>query len=357
MIIADKTANKTIVIDGRIVGDDAPVLIIAEAGVNHNGDPGLALELIHAAKECGADCVKFQTFRADRLVTARSPKAQYQLETTQRNESQFAMLKKLELDVATFTRLAETCRKADITFLSTPYDVEDIDLLESLDAPAYKIASALSVEPLLLERVAATGKPVLLSTGMCTLDECRMAVDTLRNAGCDDIVALQCTTDYPSRLEDANLRAIAGMREALAVPVGYSDHTQGLTATIAAVALGACAIERHFTLDRSLPGPDHSASSDPAEMKELVGKVRDVERALGSSRKSPTERELLNKTQMRRGIVAARDLPEKRALELNDLAFKRPLAGVSPDRFKDLIGRRLKRAIEQDRPITWDDVA
>ena len=356
MIVADKTADKTVVIDGRIVGDGAPVLIIAEAGVNHNGDPGLALELIHAAKECGADCVKFQTFRADRLVTALSPKAQYQLETTQRNESQFEMLKKLELDASAFARLAEACRKADITFLSTPYDVKDIDFLESLGAPAYKIASALSVEPLLLERAAATGKPVLLSTGMCTLDECRAAVDTLRNAGCDDIVALQCTTDYPSRLEDANLRAIAGLRDALDVPVGYSDHTQGLTATIAAVALGACAIERHFTLDRSLPGPDHSASSDPAEMRELVGKVRDVERALGSTLKYPTERELLNKTQMRRGIVAASNLPEKRALELNDLAFKRPLEGVSPDRFRDLIGRRLKRAIEQDKPITWDDV-
>jgi N,N'-diacetyllegionaminate synthase len=349
-------ANKTVVIDGRIVGDASPVWIIAEAGVNHNGDPGLAIELIHAAKECGADCVKFQTFRADRLVTALSPKAQYQLETTQRSESQFEMLKKLELDVAAFARLAEACRKADITFLSTPYDEEDIALLESLDAPAYKIASALSVEPLLLERTAATGKPVLLSTGMCTLDECRVAVDTLRNAGCDDIVALQCTTDYPSRLEDANLRAIAGLREELGVPVGYSDHTQGLTATVAAVALGACAIERHFTLDCSLSGPDHSASSDPAEMRELVRRVRDVERTLGSTAKSPTERELLNKTQMRRGIVAACNLPANRTLELDDLAFKRPLEGVSPDRYKDLIGRRLKRAVEQDKPIDWDDV-
>lgn len=347
----------TVFIDGAEVGKGAPVWIIAEAGVNHNGDFGRALELIHVAKECGADSVKFQTYRTENLVTAASPKAQYQLETTLRGESQFEMLKKLELDVGAFARLAEECQKADITFLSTPYGVEDIDLLESLDTPAYKIASALSVEPLLLERAAATGKPVLLSTGMCTLEECRAGVDTLRNAGCDDIVALQCTTDYPSRLEDANLRAIAGLRETLGVPVGYSDHTQGLTATIAAVALGACAIERHFTLDRSLPGPDHSASSDPAEMRELVGKVRDVERALGSTLKSPTERELLNKTQMRRGIVAVRNLPEDRTLELNDLAFKRPLDGVSPDRFRDLLGRRLKRAIEQDKPITWDDVA
>jgi len=352
MIVADKT----VVIDGRLIGNNAPVWIIAEAGVNHNGDPGLALELIHAAKECGADCVKFQTFRADRLVTAQSPKAQYQLETTQRSESQFEMLKKLELDVDAFARLAEACRKADITFLSTPYGAEDIALLESLDAPAYKIASALAVEPLLLERCAATGKPLLLSTGMCTLDECRAAVDTLRDAGCDDIIALQCTTDYPSRLEDANLHAIAGLREELDVPVGYSDHTQGLTASIAAVALGACTIERHFTLDRALPGPDHSASSDPAEMRKLVQKVRDVERALGSTIKFPTERELLNKTQMRRGIVAVRDLPAERALKADDLAFKRPLAGVPPDRFKALIGRRLKRAVAQDAPITWDDI-
>ncbi len=348
--------REPVVVNGCQIGDGAPVWIIAEAGVNHNGDPGRAFELIHAAKECGADCVKFQTYRAESLVTAVSPKAQYQLETTQRDESQFEMLKKLELDAGAFARLSEECQKAGITFLSTPYSVDDIELLESLDVPAYKIASALSVEPLLLERAAATGKPVLLSTGMCTLDECSMAVDTLRNAGCNDIIALQCTTDYPSRLEDANLRAIAGLREALGVPVGYSDHTQGLTATIAAVALGACAIERHFTLDRSLPGPDHRASSDPAEMRALVREVRNVERALGSKLKGPTERELLNKKQMRRGIVAANYLPAKRALELDDLAFKRPLDGVAPDRFRDLIGRRLKRAVARDMPINWDDL-
>ena len=191
---------------------------------------------------------------------------------------------------------------------------------------------------------------------MCTLDECSTAVDTLRTAGCNDIVALQCTTDYPSRLEEANLLAIAGLREVLGVPVGYSDHTQGLTATIAAVALGACAIERHFTLDRSLPGPDHRASSDPAEMRALVREVRNAECALGSKVKGPTERELLNKTQMRRGIVAARNLPENHTLELDDLAFKRPLDGVAPDRFRDLIGRRLKRAAARDMPLNWDDV-
>lgn len=340
-----------------LIGGSSPVWVIAEAGVNHNGDVGLAIELVHAARECGADCVKFQTFRAQRLVTARSPKARYQLETTNAAQSQFDMLRSLELDEDAFGRIAAECARAGITFLSTPYGSEDIDLLESIGVPAYKIASALAVEPLLLERVAGTGKPVLLSTGMCTLEEVHAAVDTLAAAGCAGLVVFQCTTDYPSRLEEANLRAIPFLHRELRVPVGYSDHTRGLSATTAAVALGACAIERHFTLDTSMPGPDHQASSDPREMRALIEAVRDVERALGRAGKVPTERELANKAHMRRGIVAARRLAEGHRLRLEDLAFKRPLAGIAPDRHVEVVGRRLKRALEPDAPLTWDDLA
>jgi len=263
------------------IGESHPVWVIAEAGVNHNGDLGRALELVHAAKDCGAHCVKFQTFRSERIVTGASPKAAYQLETTASDESQFEMLSKLELDEKAFGRIAEECASADIVFLSTPYSAEDVDLLESIQAPAYKIASAMAVETLMLERVASTGKPVLLSTGMCTLEEVQSAVDVLETNGCEELLIFQCTTDYPSRLQEANLRVIPQLRDRFRIPVGYSDHTEGLLATTVAVALGACAIERHFTLDRNLPGPDHKASSDPEEFRSLVEAVRNVEPALG----------------------------------------------------------------------------
>ncbi|UCH49816.1 MAG: N-acetylneuraminate synthase family protein [Betaproteobacteria bacterium] len=338
------------------IGESEPAWIIAEAGVNHNGDLKLALELVHAAKECGADCVKFQTFRSERIVTTASPKAAYQLETTSASESQYDMLKRLELDETAFGRIAEECGRAGITFLSTPYSAQDVDLLESIHAPAYKIASALAVEPLLLEKVASTAKPVLLSTGMCTMQEVRGAVQTLRNGSCRELIIFQCTTDYPSKLEEANLRVIAALRDEFRVPVGYSDHTVGLTAATAAVALGACAIERHFTLDRNMPGPDHLASSDPEEMRLLVQSVRNVEAALGSPTKSLTARETENKVNMRRGIVAARPLRKGCRLVVNDLAFKRPLRSIPPERYNEVVGCSLKRDLDPDEPISWDDL-
>lgn len=347
---------ETVHIGSNRIGATEPVWIVAEAGVNHNGDLTLALELVHAAKECGADCVKFQTFRSDRIVTTRSPKAAYQLETTNASESQYDMLKKLELDETAFGRIAEECERAGITFLSTPYSVQDVDLLECIHAPAYKIASALAVEPLLLERVARTAKPVLLSTGMCTIEEVRGAVQTLKSSSCGELIIFQCTTDYPSKLEEANLRVIPALRDEFRVPVGYSDHTVGLLATTAAVALGACAIERHFTLDRNMPGPDHLASSDPEEMSLLVESVRSVETALGSQMKAPTARETENKVNMRRGIVAARQLRKGSRLVVDDLAFKRPLRSIPPESYDEVVGRRLKRDLEPDQPISWNDL-
>ena len=338
------------------IGASMPVWIVAEAGVNHNGDVGLALELVHAAKECGVACVKFQTFRSERVVTRASPKAKYQLETTRSDESQLDMLKKLELGPEAFGRISEECGRAGIAFLSTPYSVEDVDLLESVNAPAYKIASALAVEPPLLEKVAGTGKPVLLSTGMCTMEEIRVAVDILTGAGCKELIIFQCTTDYPSRLEEANLRVIPTLGEAFKAPIGYSDHSEGLLATTAAVAMGACAIERHFTLDRNMPGPDHLASSDPEEMRQLVVTVRNVETAMGSETKSPTARERENRQNMRRGMVAARNLAAGHSLQAEDLAFKRPLTGIAPSEYREVIGRRLTRGLEEDEPICWDDL-
>lgn len=346
--------SKSINIQGRVIGRGEPAWIIAEAGVNHNGDIGLAIELVHAAKESGADCVKFQTFRAEDLVSRSSPKAQYQLETTDPGQSQFDMLKALELQMEDFARLKEECDKIGICFLSTPYNVGDVDLLESIDTPAYKIASAMSVEPHLLRRVAKSGKPMLVSTGMCTLEEVKASINVMRNAGNDQILLFQCTTDYPARIEDANLLAMQTIATATGALVGYSDHSEGVTASIAAIALGACAIERHFTLDRSMAGPDHQASSDPAQFRQLVEAIREVEAAMGLQVKQPSPREMANRAAMRRSIVAARPLARGTLLTESDIAFKRPLSGLPPEDYEILLGKRLRRDMLLDQPFTWD---
>lgn len=343
-------------IDGRIVGLGQPVWIIAEAGVNHNGDMQMALELIHAAKESGADCVKFQTFKADELVSRSSPKARYQLETTDAKQSQYEMLKALELQTEDFARLKEECDKVGISFLSTPYNVGDIDLLESIGTPAYKIASAMSVEPHLLQHVAKTGKPVLVSTGMCTMEEVGFTANTLRQAACNEFILYQCTTDYPSRLEDVNLRAMLTIAKETGALVGYSDHCESFTASVAAAALGACSIERHFTLDKKLPGPDHKASSNPIEFAQLVRMIREVDVAMGSQEKMPSPRELDNKIAMRRGLVAHHDLAAGQVIGVGDIAFKRPLQGVPPADYAQLIGKRLKSDVAKDQPLLREHI-
>ena len=348
--------TKQIVIDHHTLGHGHPTWVIAEAGVNHNGDLTLALELVHAAKENGADCVKFQTFRAEDLVAKSSPKAQYQLETTDPGQSQYEMLKSLELQMSDFARLKEECDKLGICFLSTPYNVGDVDLLESIGTPAYKVASAMSVEPHLLRRIASTGKPMLVSTGMCTMDEVIASVQTMRDAGNDQILLFQCTTDYPARIEDANLRAMKTIAEATGVLVGYSDHSESFTASIASVALGACAIERHFTLDKNMLGPDHKASSNPQEFQELVKAIRELDLALGSTEKKPSQREQLNKYAMRRGIVARHELARGTVLAESDIAYKRPLQGISPAEYGHLIGKKLINDLQADQPVNWEDV-
>lgn len=343
-------------IEGRKIGIGMPVWIIAEAGVNHNGDIGLAIELVHAAKEVGADCVKFQTFRADDLVSKSSPKAKYQLEATNAKQSQYDMLKALELETEDFARLKEECEKIGICFLSTPYNTGDIDMLEGIGTSAYKIASAMSVEPHLLQYVAKTGKPVLVSTGMCTMAEIRHTANILRDAGNEQFILYQCTTDYPSRLEDVNLRAMQTIARETGALVGYSDHCESFTASIAATALGACSIERHFTLDKTLPGPDHTASSDPQEFAQLVKMLREVDIAMGKEEKKPSPRELDNKIAMRRGIVAKHNLSSGAVITAADIAFKRPLQGVAPNEYEQLIGKRLIVNVEKDQPIFWEYV-
>jgi N-acetylneuraminate synthase/N,N'-diacetyllegionaminate synthase len=334
------------------IGEGHRVFIIAEAGVNHNGDIELAKQLVLEAKQAGADCVKFQTFKAERLVTSKAPKAQYQLKSTDSAESQLDMLLKLELSSEDHKQLVAFCRTENITFLSTPYNIEDVTFLDELGVSAFKIASGQAVEPYFLEYAAKKGKPIVLSTGMCTLAEVDRAVRVIRGSGNDQIVVLQCTTNYPSAIEDCNLRAMVTMGDTLEVLAGYSDHTETLTSATAAVALGACVIERHFTLDKHLPGPDHSCSSDPSEFASLVKQIRDVERSLGSGVKYPTEIELQNALGMRRSIVAKTRIRAGQIVTEEMITFKRPATGLSPDLLPDILGQVATCHIEPDQMLS-----
>jgi N,N'-diacetyllegionaminate synthase len=332
---------------------DNKIHIIAEAGVNHNGDQNLALKLIDAAKMSGADCVKFQTFKAEEVVTASAPKALYQLDVTDKNESQLQMLKKLELNFDAYLVLIEYCRKVDIEFLSTPYSSADIDFLERLGVGSYKIASGQLVEPSFLRAVAKTGKPIYLSTGMATLAEVDEAVRTIRAAGNDRLVLLQCTTNYPSRLQDANLLTIPTMAAAFGTVMGYSDHTQSDTACLVAIGLGARVIEKHLTLDKGLPGPDHSSSATPDEFKRLCLAIREAELVLGSGRKEPCEAEIANARGMRRSLVASRRIMPGEIILEDMLTCKRPGTGIRPDLMPEVVGCSATREIQKDEIIAW----
>ena len=332
----------------------ARTYIIAEAGVNHNGSLELAFRLVDEAKAAGADCVKFQTFKAERIVTASSPKANYQLEVTDRAESQFDMLRKLELDREAFARIQDRCRQVGIDFMSTPYNPEDAELLNGLGVDAFKIASGQVVELPFLRQVARYGRRMIVSTGMADMQEVRDAVDDIRGTGNSDLFILQCNTDYPSRVEDVNLRAMLTMRDELKVRVGYSDHVPDNYACFAAVALGAEMIEKHFTLDNAMPGPDHSSSLEPAAFRELVKGIRAVELSLGDGIKRPGERERANTYGMRRSLVAVRELPADHVLLEADLGFKRPANGLSPKHLDAVVGRRLARPPRVDEALTWD---
>lgn len=332
---------------------NSKIHIIAEAGVNHNGNLTLAKKLVDAAKKAGADCVKFQTFSADEIVTASAPKAQYQLKLTNKNESQLQMLKKLELDFDAHQELISYCRKVDIGFLSTPYSLADIDILERLGVGSYKIASGQLVEPAFLRAVAGTGKLIYLSTGMATLAEVDDAVRTIRAAGNDQLVLLQCTTNYPSRHQDANLLAIPTMAASFETIMGYSDHTQSDTACLVAIGLGARVIEKHLTLDRNLPGPDHAASATPEEFSHLCMAIREAELTLGSGKKEPCEAEILNACSMRRSLVAARRIKAGEIIQEYMLTCKRPGTGIRPNLLPEVVGCAATREIQQDEIITW----
>lgn len=331
----------------------SPVIIIAEAGVNHNGDLGMALKLVDVAADAGADFVKFQTFSADRLATATARKADYQVASTGDGGSQHAMLRSLELSDEMHLRIVDRCRERSIGFLSTAFDIESIDFLIGLGIPLLKIPSGELTNLPYLRHVAAIGLPTILSTGMAELDEVAQAIIALENAGLPQshLTVLHCTTEYPAPFADVNLRAMLSMREAFGVEIGYSDHTPGIEVPIAAVALGARVIEKHFTLDCDLPGPDHRASLPPNQLVAMVRAIRNVELALGSGDKRPSAAETKNKDVVRKSIVAARAIRAGEAFSAENLAVKRPGTGLSPMRWDELIGRPARRNYAADEMI------
>ena len=330
------------------------VFVIAEAGVNHNGSLDLARQLVVAAKDAGADAVKFQTFRAEALVVRGAGKAAYQYRTTDAAESQFDMLKRLELDARAHTDLITHSRNVGIAFLSSPFDEASADLLRALGVERFKLGSGELTNLPLLAHVAAMGKPIIMSTGMATLDEVETALRTFRKHGATDISLLHCVTEYPCPAEQVNLRAMLTLRAAFDVPVGYSDHTEGIEISIAAVAMGARIIEKHFTLDRRMKGPDHMASLEPEEFGRMVRAIRQVSRALGDGIKRPAPCEIPNIPVARKSVVAARAIPAGKVVTREDLTIKRPGHGVAPGEMDKVIGRRAASDLVPDEVITWE---
>jgi len=323
----------------HVIGAGHPAFVIAEAGINHNGELDLAFQLVDAAIAAGADAVKFQTFIAAELLTAEAAKADYQKTTTGEQGSQLEMIKRLELSFDDFRKLKTYCDDRGITFLSTPFDITSVDFLRELGLVVFKISSGDLTNHPLLRHVALQKRPVILSTGMSDMDEVREAVTVLHDAGNDDVILLQCVTNYPAAAEDINLKAMLSMQSAFDVNVGYSDHTLGIEVTLAAVALGACVIEKHFTLNKNFAGPDHRASLEPREFKAMVEGIRKVEAALGNGLKVPAASEAGNAAVARRSIVAARDINVGTVITPAELSFKRPGTGLPPRMAEQLLGK------------------
>ncbi len=331
------------------------VFIIAEAGVNHNGDLDMAYRLVDAAKASGADAVKFQTFKAELLVSRNAQKAEYQKKATNGTETQFEMIKKLELSIDDHHRIAEYCKSVDIEFLSTAFDEESIRLLYTLGIRMWKIPSGEITNLPYLRSIAKLKMPIVMSTGMCTLGDVEAAIDALVAAGASrtSIVLLHCTTEYPAPIAEVNLKAMVSLGTAFNLPYGYSDHTNGITVPVAAVAMGAAIIEKHFTLDKGLPGPDHKASLDPRELAEMVCAIRNVEAAMGDGIKKRTVSEEKNLPIARKSIVARKKIAKGERLDENNLTVKRPGDGISPMFWDEVVSRKALRDYLPDEKIEW----
>jgi len=325
-------------------------IIIAEAGVNHNGSIELAEKLIDVAAEAGADFVKFQTFKAETLVTQTTDKAEYQKELTGADETQFEMIKKLELDKEAHEELMDYCEQKDIKFLSTAFDHGSIELLANLDIPLFKIPSGEITNLPYLRHIGKMEKPIIMSTGMSTLDEVRNALNVLIESGAkkEKITILHCNTEYPTPMKDVNLKAMLTIKDELGVNIGYSDHTLGIEVSIAAVVMGAAVIEKHFTLDRNMPGPDHRASLEPHELKEMVNAIRNIEKAMGNGIKVPSTSEIKNMPTARKSIIAKNPIKKGEKFSENNLTVKRPGTGISPMEWDDIVGKPSNCNYEMD---------
>jgi len=330
------------------------VFIIAEAGVNHNGDVNLAYKLIDEAKEAGADAVKFQTFKAEKVLSKYTKMADYQKKNLGKEVSQIEMVKSLELSYNDFEKLKNYCDEKGIIFLSSPFDKESVDFLDKL-VPYYKIPSGEIVNYPYLKHIASKNKPIIMSTGMANLSNVEKALDTIYSVNNTvEIYLLHCTTNYPCPYDEVNLKAMLTLKEVFKLPVGYSDHTLGIEVPIAAVAIGAQIIEKHFTLDKNLLGPDHKASLEPNELKAMVNAIRNIEKALGNGIKKPNKSEKEIEKVVRKKLVATRDIKSGETISEKDIAIKRSNIGLSPDFLEVIIGKKIIKNIKEDEGFTWE---
>jgi N-acetylneuraminate synthase/N,N'-diacetyllegionaminate synthase len=339
------------VIGNRKIGGNEPAFFIAEAGINHNGSVEVAKKLIDAAKDAGADAVKFQTYTAESLMSKNTVVPKH----VKLKEPLMDMLKKLELNEEEHREIAEYCSQKGIAFLSTPLYNEAVDLLDGLGVDSFKVASCDLDNLPLLKLIAEKGKPIILSTGMGTLGEVGEAVDTIHSTGNKNIVLLHCVANYPPKSEDVNLRAMETLRNAFKVPVGYSDHTVGINIPLAAVALGAAVIEKHFTLDKGMEGPDHAVSADPSDLKNMISGAREIEKGLGTGIKIPADAEIEMKKSFRRSVVVNTAVKEGEVLTAEKLSLKRPGTGIPPKYLNLIVGKKAKRNLEHDELITRED--
>ena len=338
----------------QYINNGAPCFIIAEAGVNHNGDINLAFKIIDAAKKTGANAVKFQTYKAEKLVTSTAEKAKYQIRGSDPSETQFQMLKRFELSETDFENIYQYCQRKNILFLSSPFDDDSIEFLDRLGILAFKIPSGEINNYPYLKTIAKKKKTVILSTGMSNLEEVKSAVDILKDNGSREIILLHCISNYPADPEDVNLRAMKTMSTAFDLPVGYSDHTEGIEIPIAAAALGACVIEKHFTLDKHLEGPDHAASIEPSEFTAMVKGIRKVESAMGNGIKKPSTKEADIARVVRKSLVAKQDLASGTILESSMIEIKRPGTGLPPGYLQNVIGRKLRVDVKAGSVLTLE---
>jgi N-acetylneuraminate synthase len=331
------------------------IFIIAEAGVNHNGRLDLAYKLVDVAREVGADAIKFQTFKAEKLVSSKAPKAEYQKKTTGSDESQLEMIRKLELSFEDFIKLKKYCEKKGIMFLSTPFDHQSIDFLYNL-LDIYKIPSGEIINYPYLRHIASKNKPIIMSTGMANLGEVEEAINTIRTVNSKAVIyLLHCTTNYPASYEETNLKAMQTLLAAFKLPVGYSDHTSGIEVPIAAAALGARIIEKHFTLDKKLFGPDHKASLEPGELKEMIKAIRNIEKALGDGIKKPNQSEIEIIKVARKSLIAGRDIKAGEIIKESDVIIKRPGTGIPPKFQEIVVGMRILNDVSKDDLFKWED--